>query len=47
MDKVRLTLIIDKDIHEQVKVLAEKDIRSINSFINKVLRDLVDSQGSK
>jgi predicted HicB family RNase H-like nuclease len=47
MKKVRLTIVVNEDLHEQFKVLAEKDKRSINSLINKLMQDLVDSQGSK
>ena len=47
MKKVRLTIVVNEDLHEQIKVLAEKDKRSINSLINKLMQDHVDSQGSK
>lgn len=47
MKKVRLTIVVNEDLHEQFKDLAEKDKRSINSLINKLMQDHVDSQGSK
>lgn len=40
--KVQIHVIIDKEIKERLKQLAEKNGRSLNNLINKVLREFVE-----
>ena len=40
--KVQIHVIIDKEIKEKLEQLAEKDGRSLNNLINKVLREFVE-----
>lgn len=47
MDKISTTIIINKDLHDKVKLLAAADHRSVNSLINKLLEDYVKTQGGK
>ena len=40
--KVQIHVIIEKEVKERLEKLAEKDGRSLNNYINKVLREFVD-----
>ena len=42
--KVQIHVIIEKEIKERLEQLAEKDGRSLNNLINKVLREFVDGR---
>ena len=46
-DKIKFSVYVDKDLHAKVKDLAASDDRSMNSLINKLLRDYVKNQGGK
>lgn len=45
--KSRLSLTIDDDILEQLRVLAEEDDRSLSQYINRVLRAHVKKASEK
>lgn len=40
--KVQIHVIVEKEVKERLEKLAEKDGRSLNNLINKVLREFVD-----
>ena len=42
--KVQIHVIIEKEIKEKLEQLAEKDGRSLNNLINKVLREFVEGR---
>ena len=45
--KVQIHVIIEKEIKEKLEQLAEKDGRSLNNLVNKVLREYVTEKKSK
>ena len=45
--KEQIHIYIEKEIKEKLEKLAEKDGRSLNNLINKVLRDFVTGKKSK
>lgn len=45
--KVQIHVIIEKEIKEKLEQLAEKDGRSLNNLIDKVLREFVEGKKSK
>ena len=42
--KVQIHVIIEKEVKERLEKLAEKDGRSLNNLINKVLREFVEGR---
>ena len=42
--KVQIHVILEKEIKEMLEQLAEKDGRSLNNLINKVLREFVEGR---
>lgn len=42
--KEKVSITLDSDIVEKIKVLAEEDERSFSQFINKVLKDYLKSK---
>ncbi len=42
--KQSVSLTLDVDIVKKIKVLAERDDRSLSSYINLVLRDYLDGR---
>ena len=48
MDKTtKISVYIDKALHDRIKALAAADHRSVNSLINKLLEDYAKAQGAK
>lgn len=45
--KERVSLTLDSDIIEQIKILAEDDDRSVSQFINKILKDYLKEQNGE
>ena len=42
--KERVSLTLDSDILEQIKILAEDDDRSVSQFVNKILKEYLKNQ---
>lgn len=45
--KTKISITIDSDIVESLKLLAEEDDRSLSQFINLILKDFVKKQSLK
>ena len=43
-DKIRMSLIIKKDLKEKIEKEAKKDNRSVNNLINTVLMDYLNKK---
>ena len=46
-EKMRTTISLDKSLYKLAKELAGSDERSFNSLVSKLLREYVESKGSK
>lgn len=44
-DKIRMSLIIKKDLKEKIEKEAKKDNRSVNNLINTVLMEYLNKKG--
>ena len=42
--KEKVSLTLDSDIVEQIKILAEDDDRSFSQFVNKILKEYLKEQ---
>ena len=42
--KEKVSITLDSDIVKEIKVMAEKDDRSFSQYINKVLKEYVNSK---
>ena len=47
MGKIRMSITIDEDLLQKVKVLASEDSRNTSSMINKILRDALNDNGQE
>jgi len=45
--KVKVSIYMERDFHETIKILAADDHRSVNSLVLKLLQDYVRTQGDK
>ncbi len=45
--KEKVSITLDSDIVEKVKILAEEDERSFSQYINKVLKDYLKNNDKK
>ena len=45
--KEQIHVYVEKEIKEKLEILAEKDGRSLNNLVNKVLREFVERGKSK
>jgi len=45
--KVKVSIYMERDFHETIKLLAADDHRSVNSLVLKLLQDYVRAQGDK
>ena len=45
--KEKVSITLDSDIVEKVKILAEEDERSFSQYINKVLKDFLKNNDKK
>ncbi len=42
--KEKVSITLDNDIVEKIKILAEEDERSFSQYINKILKDFLKSK---
>jgi hypothetical protein len=47
VNKEKLSITLDTDVHEFVKELADKDDRSVSSMINVLLKKIKEERESK
>lgn len=45
--KTKVSITLDTDLIETIKVLAEQDDRSFSQYINLVLKDFIKNQNAK
>ncbi len=43
-DKKAIAVTVTKADHDKLKILADKDSRSISSLVNKIIKDYLQSQ---
>lgn len=42
MEKAKTSVSLDKDIYEQVKVIADKEDRSFSQQVNRILKEFLE-----
>ena len=42
MEKIRTSVLLDKNIYEQIKEIAEKEDRSFSQQLNRILKEFVE-----
>ena len=42
--KERVSLTLDSDVVQQIKIMAEDDDRSVSQFVNKILKEYLKEQ---
>ena len=46
-NKVKVSIYMERDFHEKIKILAADDQRSVNSLVIKLLQDYIRTHGEK